>query len=268
MRKIALAASFIVAPALVQAQAGVQAQANVNASASASGKKGAASASSSAQASGSASAHRLGVDAQTKLDAMLRVASDRNLPEDPIRQRVAEGQAKGATDAQIVAASGRTLLDMETAVDAMARGGRAQPSDAEVARGGSLIARGYTSAQIEGVTRKASSGRSLNAAFDVLASLKAHGVGNSSAVAQVESQLAANATDAQLASLATSAGAGAGLSGALNGGLGSGSGSATTGVAGSAAAGAGVAASGAVGGATSGATAGVAGTVKGVLGKP
>ena len=283
MRKITLAASLFVAPAIAHAQASVQAQSqtNVSTSASAAAAKRAAAAQGSATTSSSTSLsangeHQLGATAQSRIDADLHVARERKLPEEPIRQRVAEGQAKGASDAQIVAASGRTLVDLQGSFDAMVRGGHASPGDAEVSRGASLLARGYTSVQIEGIARKAPSDRSLVVAFDALTSLQARGVTTTNAVAQLEGQLAARATDAQLLGLATSVGATAGSNGARSGGnaTGSASGTATAGVAGSTAAGAGAAATGALGAAASGATSGaratggVTGAVSGVLGKP
>ena len=190
---------------------------------------------------------------------------------------MAEGQAKGASDAQVAAASSRTLVQLEGAFDAMVRGGHANPSDAEVSRGASLLARGYTSVQLEAVARKAPSDRSLTVAFDALSALQANGVSATSAVVQLEGQLAAHATDAQLRGLTTSVAATAGVTGALGVGsvagstAGSAAGSAATqGVAGSAAAGAGAAATGALGTAAGGvhATGGVTGAVGGVLGKP
>lgn len=284
MKKITLAASLLIAPALVQAQSSVQAQsqANVNASAAASSPKGTTSAQGGTSMSSSATtarsgAHRLSADAQSKVDANIRVARERKLPEEPIRQRAAEGEAKGASDAQIVAASSRTLVELQSSFDAMVRGGHASPSDAETSRGASLLARGYTSVQLEGIARKAPSDRSLVTAFDVLTSLQARGASTATAVAQLESQLAARASDAQLRSLAANVEATAGVSGALNGARtgGSATGSAAgstamSGAAGSAAAGAGAAAAGALGSAANGAGAkgGVAGAVSGVLGKP
>ena len=299
MRKITLAASLIIAPVIVQAQGTAQSQGGVSASVSGSSgaRQASASATSSTQASSSisgsqsteqasgaasgsqtasssSSARHLSADAQAKVDANLRAAHARKLPEEPIRQRVAEGQAKGASDAQIATASGRTLVDMQSAFEAMVHGGHTSPSDAEVSRGASLIARGYTTVQLEGVARNAGPERSLTAAFDVLTSLQVRGASNANAIGQVESQLAAHASDAQLGALATNANTTAGLNGALGGSQGSAAtsaaGSATAGVAGSAAAGAGAAASGMVGGAASGAgaTGGVSGAVHGVIGKP
>ena len=277
MRKITLAASLLVAPAITQAQASVQAQSQTTVSTSASPAKRATAAQVSSATSSSTSLsgtreHQLSADAQSRIDADLHVARERKLPEEPIRQRVAEGQAKGAGDAQIVAASGRTLVDLQSSFDAMVRGGHRSPGDAEVSRGASLLARGYTSVQLEGVARKAPSDRSLVVAFDALTSLQARGVATTNAVAQIEGQLAARATDAQLLGLATSIGATGGSRGSNT--MGSASGTVTAGVAGSTAAGAGAAATGAMGAAASGATTGVSatggvtGAVSGVLGKP
>ena len=279
MKTFTVAASLVIAPVIVQAQTSIQAQSHAQVSASATSGKEATTPQGSAktQSSTDASArspHRLGADAQGKVDANLRVARERKLPEEPIRHRVAEGEAKGASDAQIVAASGRTLVDLQSSFDAMGRGGHPAPSDAEVTRGASLLARGYTSAQIQDLAHSAPSDRSLVVAFDAVTALGAHGVPSGRAVAQVESQLAARASDAQLISIASTADLGANVSGVLGGrSTGRTQGSAATtgsaGMAGSTAAGAGAAA-GLVGAATAGASGAgtVSGAVAGVLGKP
>lgn len=285
MKKITLAASLIIAPALAHAQAGAHVQSQASVSATTAGSppvgrsaSGAASASAATQASGSVSGSRatsatagdrhLSSSAQGKIDADLQTARERKLPEEPIRERVAEGRAKGATDAQIAAASGRALLDLEGAFDAMVRGGRTSPTNSEVTRGASLIARGYTTVQLEGLARNAGPERSLSTAFEVLASLQARGVSTTNALAEVGSELSARASDAQLGALA----ANAGTSNAVMGTLGSGQGSLAGAVTGNA--GAGVAGSAAAGGPLSGATSGasaaggVSGAVTGVIGKP
>ena len=263
MRKITLAASLLIAPAFVHAQTSVQAQSTTSVAASASGEQ------------------KLSAESQAKIDANLRVAREKKLPEEPIRQRVAEGRAKGASEAQVVAASGKTLVDLQSSFDAMVRGGHTSPSDAEVAKGASLIASGYSSTQIEGIAKKAPSDRSLVVAFETLTSLQARGVPVDHAVTKLEALLAARSSDAEIKGLAANANAAAGLNGAVNAvgptgnatGATSANGSAA-GVAGSTAAGAGAAAKGAVGAAASGAaigakaTGGVAGAVSGVVGKP
>jgi hypothetical protein len=271
MRKITLAASLLIAPAIVHAQTSVQVQSTTSVGASASGEQ------------------KLGAESQAKIDATVRVAREKKLPEEPIRQRVAEGQAKGASEAQIVAASGKTLVDLQSSFDAMVRGGHTTPSDAEVAKGASLIASGYSSTQIEGIAKKAPSDRSLVVAFETLTSLQARGVPVDNAVTKLEALLAARSSDAEIKGVAANAAAGttanaaAGVNGAVNAGSATGNATgaasvngsaAAAGVAGSTAAGAGAAAKGAVGAAASGAATGakatgaVTGAVSGVVGKP
>lgn len=155
MKKLTLAATLVLAPSALFAQASVQAQSGV-------------SATSAAQAG---SDHKLSAEAQASVDANLRVAREKKLPEEPIRQRVAEGQAKGASDAQIAAASGRTLVDLQSSFDAMVKAGRANPTEGEIASGASLIARGYTTAQLVDVARQSTEAqlRSLAAAGNAAA---------------------------------------------------------------------------------------------------
>lgn len=295
MMKSMIVASFVLAPAVVLAQTSARVQTRTEVKTSGSTNVGNGSAStqgsttaSSSTAASSQSGHRLSADAQSQIEANLRVARERRLPEQPIRRRVAEGEAKGASEAQIVAASRRTLIDLQTSHDAIVRAGRTSPSDEEVSRGAQLMARGYTSAQIEAVAAKASADRSLVVAFDVLTSLQAQGKSTANAVTQVEAQLASHASDAQLRGIAVDVNSSSALNGAVNlgrsGGSASGStngsaaGSASTtsggspaagagSVAGSAAAGAGAAASGALTGAHGGVTGAVNGTVSGALGK-
>jgi hypothetical protein len=228
MKKLTLAATLVLAPAALIAQTGAQASSKTDVSATSSAQAG--------------TNRHLSAEAQATVDANIRVARERKLPDEPIRQRVAEGQAKGASDAQIAAASGQTLLNLQHSSDAMVRAGRANPTSGEVARAAQLIARGYTSAQLEAVVRKAPSDRSLVVAFETLTSLNAQGISTGNAVAQVESNLAAHASDAQLRGLAASANAAGGLTGGLNAG-------------------------GAAGSAAASGSAGVAGTVGGVIGK-
>jgi hypothetical protein len=250
MKKVTLAAALVLAPALAHAQSGagvqVQSQTQVEASAKSRGES------------------RLSAGSQAKVDADVRMARDHHLPEEPIRRRVAEGEAKGASEAQIVAASSRVLVELETAHDAMVAAGRRDPSNAEVTHGAQLVTRGYTRTQLEEVARRAPADRSLVVAFETLTAMRAHGVSSAEALERVESKLAARASDAEMRSLAANAGAASQVESgaALNAGRGQG-------VAGSAAAGAGAAAAatgtvgrgaaGVAGGVTGGVTGGVAG---------
>jgi hypothetical protein len=231
MRGTIIVAALVVAPAALCAQASAQARGNVEVKTSVEGS-------------------HLSTDAQSQVDANIKVAREHKLPEEPIQRRVAEGEAKGATDAQIVAASHKMLLDLQASHDAMIRGGHTQPSDAEVTRGAQLLSRGFTSVQIETLAQRTPSDRSLAVAFDVLTSLQAQGKPVATAVAQVESQLAARAPDADLRGLVSTANAAAGVTGSVAAGA-TATGAATT------AKPAGASATGAVTGAVSGVVGGV-----------
>lgn len=254
MKKITLVAALVVAPAIASAQSKVQTQSNVNASAAVSSHAG----------------KSLSVEGQAKVDANLKAARERGLPEAPIRRRVAEGEAKGASEAQIVSASGKTLADLQASYDAMVRAGRTKPNEEEITRGSQLVVRGYTTAQIEAVVQKTPSDRSLVVAFETLTALRARGVSSERAVAQVGSRLAARATDAELRGLAVDANvvaganAGLGVGHAAGAAAGKAHGGAAATAAGSAAAGASHGAAHGVGAAAGGA---VSGAVGGVLGK-
>lgn len=115
-------------------------------------------------------------ETRVRLEAMFQVARERNLPTQPMADRVAEGQAKGASEAQIVAATRQLQAQLTASQEALIRAGRAQPSDAEVTRGAQLIARGATSAQLETLARQEPSEHRLEVAIQVLTDLAARGI--------------------------------------------------------------------------------------------
>jgi hypothetical protein len=197
------------------------------------------------------------VESSASVDAEISAARERGLPERPIRRRVAEGRAKGASETQVAASARRMRVNLETAHEAMVNAGRARPSDGEVERGAYVMERGYTRAQLQAVAQSAPSDRSLVVAFDALARLSARGIPTTRALAQVQSKLEAGAPDASIAALVSSS---------TNANLGAGalSGATSAGASGNAAAGA--AASGVSGAAS--ATGSVTGVVGGVLNKP
>src|SRR4026209_1747589 len=110
---------------------------------------GPAGQSESRPASPAQSASGFSAEARVRLEAMFRVAREKKLPTQPLADRMAEGQAKGASEAQILAATQQVAGQLAASHDALVRAGRAQPSDAEVERGAQLIARGASSAQLE-----------------------------------------------------------------------------------------------------------------------
>jgi hypothetical protein len=201
------------------------------------------------------------VESSASADAEISAARRSGVPERPIRRRVAEGRAKGASEAQLAASAHGLRMNLESATEAMVRAGRSNPSEGEVERGAYAMERGYTRAQIEAVAKSAPSDRSLVVAFDVLARLSARGVPVARALTQVQTKLESRASDASIDALVssnTNANLGAGASRA-NGGR-------ATGAAASGNAAVGAAASGVAGAAS--ATGTVTGAVGGVIKKP
>lgn len=137
---------------------------------------------------------------RTRLEATYARAREHDVPEEAIEHRVAEGQAKGASDAQIVAAAGKVEANEEAAQEAMVKAGH-HPSDREVEAGAYAMERGVTKAQIGALVRHAPPGRSLDVALDVLARLNEQGVPVTTALARVQSKLDAHASDAAIGSL-------------------------------------------------------------------
>jgi hypothetical protein len=144
-------------------------------------------------------------ETRTRLDAMIRAAEREGLPTGPMVDRAAEGEAKGASDATILAAAAQTRAELGASLAALHRGGREQPEGEEVARGAQILARGATEAQLEALVRRTPSERRLTVAFDVLTDLTAHGLPVEHALAVVGSRLEAGASDGQLTALTASA---------------------------------------------------------------
>jgi hypothetical protein len=201
---------------------------------------------------------RFSAKGRAKLEAMYSNARQRGLPEKPIADRVAEGEAKGASETDILVAAGRTQANLETTQEAMLAAGRAKPSEEEISRGAMLMAHGATSAQLEAMARRTPSDRSLVVAFDVVSRLAAEGVPVTQALSRVQAKLDARASDATILALAPGAALGVGASA---------SGRTTAAAGGTNAAAQGNAAAAAKGG-LPGVAGGLTGTVTGVVKKP
>jgi hypothetical protein len=147
-----------------------------------------------------------------------------------------EGQAKGATEAQMLGAEQQTLARLELAQDAIVRAGRAEPSDAEVTRGAGLLAQGMTSAELSAVVEGIPSSQSLVLAFDALASGGAGamaGVGSTvGAVGSVGAGASAGASASAASSVDVSGAGAVGVTGAGAAGSLSAAGGATAAVSG------------------------------------
>jgi hypothetical protein len=209
MKKLSMIVALSVVPAVAVAQQQVTATAHTEARARAA----------------ASSETRLSAESRAQLEATFAAARERNLPEEPIRNRVAEGQAKAASEAQIVLAARRMEARLEATQEAMVRAGRSRPADAEVERGAQAMERGATAAQIEALVRHSPSDRSLVVSFDVLSRLASSGIAVDRAVAQIGAKLDARASDNVIAQLAGSANVGvvgaatgaAGLTSGVNG---------------------------------------------------
>lgn len=122
---------------------------------------------------------------RARLTAILEIARRKNLPAEPVNDRIAEGQAKGAAESEIVAAGAATLAQLELSQSALLRAGR-EPSGAEVSRGAQLLARGASAAQLSALAGREPSERRLDVALQVLLDLTAQGVPVDRALAAVE----------------------------------------------------------------------------------
>lgn len=149
MKASALATALVFIPALLAAQ------------------QATASASSATQANVNIPA-TYSAESRAKIEASVQAAREKQLPERPIANRIEEGQAKGASEAQVVAAVEKTQVRMEAAQQAIVRAGRATPSADEVASGEQAIARGATEVQIETLVKGTAANVSLVGALDGL----------------------------------------------------------------------------------------------------
>ena len=132
MRNPILILALTVVPALAAGQASAGAQAETRAQAGITVERG-----DSPRIPAGFSA-----DTRARLEAMIETARRKSLPAKPMTDRMAEGQAKGAGESQIVAAAATTLAQLELSQSALIRAGRERPSEEDVARGAQIIARG------------------------------------------------------------------------------------------------------------------------------
>jgi hypothetical protein len=160
-------------------------------------------------------------ETRVRLEAMLQVAQERKLPTEPMTDRIAEGQAKGAAEAQIIAATQRVEAQLEASQQALIRAGHPQPSGQQVTNGAQLIARGATSAELEAFASRAPSEHRLEVAFAVLTELAAKGVPVDHALSVVSGKLGSGASVAGSSGVGAGKGSlGSGLAGTLTGNLG------------------------------------------------
>jgi hypothetical protein len=147
-------------------------------------------------------------------ESVVRATAEAGLPEAPVRRTIAEGQAKGAAEADVVRAALRTQGRLVLAREALESPQR-EPSQNEIALAGEVLARGGSRADLEKVADAAPSGRSLEASLQAMLSLGGSGQTTSQIASSIAAQLAAGASDQSLRALG-----GLNVSGAVGGALG------------------------------------------------
>ena len=166
-----------------------------------------------ANASAAARVESRGSDSRSDVDAVLRATADAGLPEAPVHRTVAEGRAKGASEAAIARAAMRMQGRLLVARDVLAADGEREPSQSEIALGAEALIRGATRADLERIRGSAPDGRGLETSLEALLSLQARGEGAGEASSRIAALLAAGASDLSVSALggldgAASAGAG------------------------------------------------------------
>jgi len=142
---------------------------------------------------------------RAKITATLQAARSKNLPDKPIRDRIAEAQAKGASEAQIVDAAQNVEAKLEASQAALSAAGRSQPEQNEIAAAGLAMERGASAAHVAALVKHAPADRSLAVSFNVLAKLAASGETVDNAIAKIAAKLDAGANDEAVAALAGAA---------------------------------------------------------------
>lgn len=199
MRTRVLSAALVLLPATLLAQASGQARGSASANVAATGNV-------SFEAPRSFSA-----SGKARLEAMYNDARAKDCPPEPMAKRVAEGEAKGASEAAILASTEKVKANLEASHDAQVKAGR-HPTHEETASGANAMERGVTGVQLETIAQHTPSDRSLVVALDVLTKLAANGTPVTQALNQVQAKLDARAPDASITSL-LGVGAGAGRKG-------------------------------------------------------
>jgi hypothetical protein len=118
-------------------------------------------------------------------------------------RRVAEGEAKGASETAILVSVNAVHAKLETTQRALVRAGR-EPKPEEIEHGAGALERGVTEAQLSAMAASTPMDRSLGVAFDVLTQLSAGGIPVTNALAQIQAKLDARAPDSALLSLTAS----------------------------------------------------------------
>lgn len=147
-------------------------------------------------------------------DAALQATAEAGLPAASVHRVIAEGQARGASAAEIDHAALAVHARLRAAAEAIVDERRPAPSHAEIEAGAEAIAAGAAPKDLERIGDAAPSDRSLTASLTALAQLTANGGDAGRVAADLAGRLQAGASDEAIASLAGSANGAAGIGGA------------------------------------------------------
>lgn len=140
---------------------------------------------------------RLSAEAHARIDERIMAAAEQGLPTEPMRRLADQGEARFASESRITRALTMLQADMVSARRILIAAGR-KPTDSEVGSGGEAIAYGVSERELANIVRAAPKKRSLEMALSTLVALAARGDGLTGAVATIQSQLAAGASDREI----------------------------------------------------------------------
>lgn len=214
MRKhfMILGVALLAVPGVASAQSGVHVQGSTKVRVEARGA-------SSEQPQGSTTQGSAHGATRAEAHAAVRAAAKAGLPEAPIRRVVSQGEARGASEAQISQAAANVLVRLQTAREALKDNGERQPSEAEITAGAEALAAGATRIDLEQLSQAAPAGRSLVASLTTLAQLRASGA-EASAAAEIAAGLSAGLSDGVISGLGGTVDATSQAGGSLGGGTG------------------------------------------------
>lgn len=165
---------------------------------------------------------RFSARTRAQLEAMVEASRKRGTASRALVSRIAEAEAKGATDAQVIASSKRFSAQLQSSHDVLVRVGRQRPSDEEQVAGASALARGFTQAQLEAAVRGGNSTQAaVLAAVETMMNSRVAAQGSVDAAGSVGGNGAGtSAVGGAAAGVGSGVSAGAAAAGSAAGGLG------------------------------------------------
>ncbi|HEU5040019.1 MAG TPA: hypothetical protein VFT84_04300 [Gemmatimonadales bacterium] len=145
-----------------------------------------------------------GAQVSAEGNAALAATVEAGLPEMPVRRVIAEGEARGASAAEVDRAATSVYTRLKASADALGSAGRTQgaASSAEIEAGAEALAHGASTADLRKLRESAPTDRSIETSLQALVRLTASGLDPAEATARVAGSLRAGESDAAIARLA------------------------------------------------------------------